>query len=492
MIARPMPVSRAGSGMARWGPALLIILVALASRGLRIGDPAIEMDEQFYLLVADRMWHGALPYVDIWDRKPIGLFLVYALLRPLSADGIIAYQVGALVSATATAFVIRAIAGRYADDWGATLAAVAYLIYLPLIGGAGGQAPVFYNLPMALAALLVLRAGEADTDRHAARAAGAAMLLAGLAIQLKYTALFEGIAFGCWLLKGRLARDPSMVRCAGFALGLMTRALAPTIAAALAYAAMGQFHAFFEANFLSIFQVTGSRDPASLSAMAATATAMAPMLVIAAWSASTRLHAAADDRRMFLLLWTAFAILGFFAIGNFYNHYAQPLLVPLAILSAPLLADRRLGMAVMALLGLWYGIGAGLSPGTVTAAHKRQIAVLAKAMQPHAAHDCAYIHDGPTILYLVTHACLVTPLVFPEHLNRASEAQASHATPAMAQLLARKPGVILMPDRRLDHPPNLVTESMLRRALARDYRRTATLPDIYARHQMVYLRKPDR
>jgi hypothetical protein len=53
---------------------LVLLAVAVALRASRIGDPSIHMDEQFYLLVADRMWHGALPYVDIWDRKPILLF----------------------------------------------------------------------------------------------------------------------------------------------------------------------------------------------------------------------------------------------------------------------------------------------------------------------------------------------------------------------------------------------------------------------------------
>ena len=34
---------------------LAIITVAIITRGWRIGDPAIQMDEQFYLLVGDRV-----------------------------------------------------------------------------------------------------------------------------------------------------------------------------------------------------------------------------------------------------------------------------------------------------------------------------------------------------------------------------------------------------------------------------------------------------
>ena len=44
-----------------------------------LGYPLIHIDEQFYLLVGDGMLSGSLPYVDVWDRSPIGLFVIYAL-----------------------------------------------------------------------------------------------------------------------------------------------------------------------------------------------------------------------------------------------------------------------------------------------------------------------------------------------------------------------------------------------------------------------------
>lgn len=53
---------------------LLLTLVALVARWVTFGNPVIGFDEQFYLLVGDRMLHGAMPFVDIFDRKPVGLF----------------------------------------------------------------------------------------------------------------------------------------------------------------------------------------------------------------------------------------------------------------------------------------------------------------------------------------------------------------------------------------------------------------------------------
>lgn len=117
----------------------------------------------------------------------------------MSTDGIVAYQIGALVFATLTACFIVLIAHRFASLSGAVVAGVAYLLYLPLLGGDGGQSPVFYNLFLAIGAWEVIRAGEADDPTGVWRHGLRSMLWAGLAIQVKYTAAIDGVAYGLWL-----------------------------------------------------------------------------------------------------------------------------------------------------------------------------------------------------------------------------------------------------------------------------------------------------
>ena len=52
----------------RWSliVSLLLLLLALAARAQTFGNPVIGYDEQFYLLVGDRMIHGTIPFVDIF------------------------------------------------------------------------------------------------------------------------------------------------------------------------------------------------------------------------------------------------------------------------------------------------------------------------------------------------------------------------------------------------------------------------------------------
>ena len=165
---------------------LVLLAVTLATRAWVFGNPVYHVDEQYYLLVGDRMLHGAVPYVDLWDRKPIGLFLLFAGLRLLPGDGVIAAQLVAMVFAGATAGWSRSARRLGAGGVAATGAGAAYLIWLPLLSGAAGQSPVFYNLFMTAGGVLVLRlpALAARGARRAIVASGAAAcLLAGLAIQ---------------------------------------------------------------------------------------------------------------------------------------------------------------------------------------------------------------------------------------------------------------------------------------------------------------------
>jgi hypothetical protein len=470
---------------------LSLLAVAIITRAGRIGDPAIHMDEQFYLLVGDRMWHGALPYVAIWDRKPILLFLIYAALRPLSADGIVAYQVGALAFAVATAYVIVLIARRFANQSGAWLAGVAYLLYLPLLSGAGGQSPVFYNLFMALGALEAIRAGESTDAAGVWRCGSRCMMWAGLAIQVKYTAAVEGIGFGLWLITLVIRRNAGVDgRVAGQVALWIATALAPTLLAFGAYVLLGHGQEFVQANFLSILAKRHVADESSLPFLGATLAQLAPLFAVAIPSAiKARREGASGAPWRFLALWIAFAFAGFLVIGNFYDHYALPLLVPLAVLCAPLLGTRVGGTAALALFAWCAVVLAGIATTGSRDADRARIATLVDAARPYAAQGCLYLNDGPPIVYLLTHSCLPTRYVFPSHLNEADEAPATDAARAMAALLASRPSAIFVADKPMNHARNAKTAALLDAALASNYRRVAVLPDVIPQSaQILYVR----
>ena len=178
------------SEMPFWS-ALGLVAVAFLIRLPHYGNPYYEIDEGFYLVVGDRLLHGFLPYVDIWDRKPIGLFLIYGAIRLLGGGGVIQYQVVATLFAAGTACLIQHVSRPIAGQIGAIIAGLAYLLWIETVEGGGGQAPIFYNLFIVGMAALALKAlSPAGRDRFFGLASGS-MVLGGLAIQIKYTAVFE-------------------------------------------------------------------------------------------------------------------------------------------------------------------------------------------------------------------------------------------------------------------------------------------------------------
>ena len=95
----------------------ILLLAAIAVRAIAFGNPVVHVDEEFYFVTAQRMLEGAVPYVDIWDRKPIGLFLIYLPAAAFGVPlGIWVYQLMALTSVVLTAMLIARLAGH--AGWG--------------------------------------------------------------------------------------------------------------------------------------------------------------------------------------------------------------------------------------------------------------------------------------------------------------------------------------------------------------------------------------
>jgi len=178
---------------------LLFCLVAFALKSTTFGHVNRHADETSYFLIGQRMHEGLVPYVDIWDRKPLGLFLIYYLIAGISKS-VLAYQFAASFFAAATAWVIALLTSRWTNSRGALLAGLSYLFIAGPFEGNTGQAPDFYNLLIAIAALWIAQAWEDLSAAKIGWRPWAAMALCGLAITIKHTALFESVFLGLFVL----------------------------------------------------------------------------------------------------------------------------------------------------------------------------------------------------------------------------------------------------------------------------------------------------
>ena len=450
---------------------LLLLLLALAARAQTFGNPVIGYDEQFYLLVGDRMIHGAIPFVDIFDRKPIGLFLIYGAIRLLGGEGTLQYQLVALLVAWATALLLWRFATRLTTRFGAIAAACAYLIWLNFMEGEGGQAPVFFNLPMIAAAMLVEQAVRRRVVTL--RSGLLPMLLVGVAIQIKYTALFEGIFFACLLLWTAWRSEVGPARVAAMASCWAAMALAPTLAAYFAYAAAGYGNAFLFANFVSMWGKLPDPPMTGIVGLLIIVAILAPLLACAAFAPPSTDDAQASSRR-FVLQWLAAAVVGMLAMRSFSTpQYAMPVLVPAVLAAAP-----RLGKPGGQRKAVWLILAIAFVIAQLVLVSLQKLkgrapeaARIARAATP--THGCLFVYDGYPALYRLTHSCLLSRFVFPGHLNMTNEGSAAAlgVDPAreVRRIMALRPEKVTMDDPPFERV-NLKTYAIMEQLLARDYR----------------------
>ena len=471
-----------------WVAFALLLLWAIALRAHDFGNPIIHVDEQYYLLVGDRMLHGAVPYVDLWDRKPVGLFLIFAAIRLLPGDGILAYQLVATLFAAATAWLV-ARGGRMlgARPAAALMAGAAYILWLSLLSGRGGQSPVFYNLFTASAAILTLRLpmlAEARATRAIVLNGAAACLLAGLAIQTKYTPVVEGAFFGAVHLWYLHRAGATLRLCIGAALLWMLLGILPTGLVVAEYWRRGPavFDAFWFSNFASVSLRKGYPAAKIAARLAGTGAQLLPFIVCTVIALRQRPMA---PERWIAFGWLAAALIAFAMIGAFFDHYALPLMLPLAMIAAPVLDRHRAAPIALIGYGLILFVARVLLPPTDASSAR----AVAQVMKANDRGGCPYVFAGDSVLYLLADACIPTRYAFPSTLAYDAERGASGADEVaeLHRILATRPPVIVTMDEPMA-PWNPATHGIMTATLARSYRQVLTVPREDA-HLLVYLRR---
>ncbi len=466
----------------REGLKALLILAAftLVTRGWIFGNPVVNMDEQFYLFVGDRMWQGGLPYVDIWDRKPVGLFLIYALAAGLFPDPVIGYQLLATLAVVLTALLIFIVARRLTGFGPALAAAAAYPAWLLVFGGIGGQSPVLYNLPMAIAAVWAMaRFTSADENRLTLHGC-AIMLLVGVAIQIKYTAVFEGVFFGLSLLWTGWQHGRSLARLAADGAIWIAAALTATLAAWAAYAAIGQGEAFVQANFFSVIADANPFLPA-LGRLAGLLFGLSPLYACIwfAWRHWRGRQGAQARQVRWLFAWAAASLVGFLAFGVWNDHYVLPMLTPLCLLVAlgfAQIGKRGLAMALVIGLGWVGGTGRAYVEWRIGGTEAQAQRLLAM-VRPHLGTGCLYVNEDLPYLYRLTRSCLPTRYTFPQHLAlwRYEHGLGVDQMSELRHLMASRPSVIVMseiPDVETRFP----TRDLVMAELKQTYVKVGTTP----------------
>ena len=456
----------------------LIIAVAVATRIVSWWNPVAHVDDQFYLLAGEEMLRGHWPYIDVWDRKPLGLFLLYSGVAWVGGGSILGLNLVATAFVASTALVVRQIALRFTTPLAALLAALTYLLVLPLYGGQNGQSPVFYNLLIAGSFLLLLRASE---GRGSARAnAFAAMLLCGLAMTIKQTSFVEGAFMGLaflWLFH-RSAMRPLAI--AGNGVAMVAVALLPTFLCFLAYWLNGPAaaHEFAYANFISIFERQSWSPLARLAGIALLFLYLFPLFIMSGIGAVSLWRSRRNELPAALLIgWLAAALLGYLSVPAFFDHYALPLVAPLCV-AAAVFYGMKSGPLFFAGYMVFCLIQGSMLDWRSNRDEAARYELIRRTVDQARHGGCLYVSDGPSRLYSDFPECRPTRYLFPDHLVLITEMDAVGVNTAdeVANILASRPEVVVTRvTRKGRHPIEIRT--ILSTQLSRYYRPLLTTPE---------------
>lgn len=495
------------------GPLLLLLLaLALLHRAPAMLFHDLNLDEGLYRLIGARLAAGHAPYLDLWDRKPVGVFLAVAALERLAGGSLAAFRIATALAVGLAAWLLALLLRRL---WpmlpeAALPAALLHILFSLENGGFGMNTELVFT-PASLAALLLgLRALE-HAGRPGLAHAVAAGLLLGLAVQIKPFAVFDGLAWlGLWLLAWQtMAPRPPPRRLTRLLAAAATGALLPTLAVLAWYGAIGGLEAWIEANITStIGLVHGAAPPFNWPGLAEGLRRFAPLVLAAAATLAAApwlLGGAAEWRAAAGLFWWLGCMALMLLFGRrFADHFFLQLLPALAAVAGvglalfwrrlargrPLLARRgglALALAALLLGGRLLLGGPALAAEVLWRRHAAGLphwgdgsATLAAALAPRLAGPQELLVLGRWLeLYRLTGSLPPTRFPFAHHLVLGYAPVDGPAE--MARILAAAPRFIVVETAWLERPPGPPALGgpvfgLLAAALAADYRPDGTLP----------------
>ncbi len=506
---KPWSIPRTSPAAAAWhnfllsvphSPALMLIVLALGVICLRlpfIDHSVLSADEAVYLMIGAGIRDGLIPYVDIVDRKPIGIFLVYGSADLLFNDAIVGVRIIGAMSTLLASWMLARIGNRFLglEPVAATLCGLFYATYALLFYGDSGQTPVYY-MPFVIAgAGLVLRELRrlALGKTPSAWRLGIAGLALGISLQIKYSTFFECVMFGglflytAWQYRALHAQNARSIAFKGAA-AMIIGGLLPTALVWAVYAAIGHNDAFVFYNFTVNLTRQATDFPGTLILFRAMlfTLAMLPLAVLGGkyvWSRvqpSAQVSPFARQRWVHnaLLLWFAAALFGALAQKQPYATYFFDVLAPLALLAAAGLQSRvnaprparciARAAGIVLLLGISGYIGLHMQkiadngspylPQTIAADIRNEDA---KSM---------YVFNYYGIMYPLTGLSIPTRYPLPDHLLRNLEAASFQFDPIaeLRRVLDGNPDVIVV---RTPFAARIPTDrrEMLQKKLTQDY-----------------------
>ena len=458
-----------------------IFLVAAAlSRLPSFFTSVYDWDESLYFMMAEQWRAGHLPYIALWDNKPVGIYAIFTVFQDIFGDRLFAMRIAVVIFVAATAFVIFKIAGtmRYHDkrllNRSGLLAGLAFILCSISNDGLAANTELFMITFTSLAVLCAVH--PIHFKNTPARRGFLTGLLLGISLMIKFVVIFEIPAILFALLFLHRAVTPRQI--AAILLACLAGGLLPALLTVLLYFYSGHLdqliYSDIGANFLreSVgFRLVFSDIAAKILKwfpLYCAAFIMVFSLAFAILKAPQNTFQDTGRRfQEFLVLWLLGAALGIISGKSFYSHYFIQILPPLCIclawaiiafaqgmnsrsfrVAGALLCSIFLIPAMSAAITIWISLHAIMTvQGGKISFHadaSQQIADDISRVDPgHSAK--LYVFDYEPIIYVLADAVPPTRFAYPPFLTTCLLARVAGVQPQdeLNRILATNPEFIV-------------------------------------------------
>jgi 4-amino-4-deoxy-L-arabinose transferase-like glycosyltransferase len=466
-------------------------------------------DEGLYLAAAVRMLNGARLYTDVWDNKPVGIYLVYAAIAATLGSSRFAVNLASALAVLASAVLVYLIGRDAAGRRAGIIAAFVLPAYTLDIGADGANTETFMMVLQCLSVWLLVRhcREPRPVGRHL-RVTFVFGLLQGALLQMKFVSAFDTAAIGLAFAGIVWFEHRSFPALAKLFLVFLPAYLVCTLAVFGYFAATGGIGDMVFANFVSprlyVQSPFGLADP--LHAIEFTIRRASYFFVLILfglwfvfdWARRGRSGPPVTVRPIALLgAWTIGALLDAMSPGYFRYFYFIALAAPLSLLGA-IAVDRLLTLkphwgratraAVCGVLVL-YPLEQHLTkqrhlltdPNSYLAP---RVAALVRSLVPPG--STIFVADLNPLIYPLANVIPATK--YPQanaHVFDLPERFGVDPKAELARIFARRPILVIVSRERLGAPGN---SALLPGYLAQDYDRIS-VPDPWLDGQIAVYRR---
>jgi len=296
-------------------------------------EPYWYGDEGIYAGVASQILQGKKLYVDVWDHKPPGIFIIYTIIGHFSRLFSIDYQflfrlvnlffggitllIGVWISKLLHNKFITGLVGIF----------LLFLIGTPYLEANVFNAENIFILFTALAYFIFYK-NTYKNKNFSPKIAFFIGLLFGLAIFVKIQPLFEMAGLILLAIVIGIKNKINLSKIFRYVFFIFFVSMLPIIISFIYYLVQGNVDQFIFSNFtFNLFYASGSRLQGSLSLF----TKFFILVFITLGGIFLFFLKRIDHKFLFVFIWVVFAVLGSSLSSRTYAHYLLQLVVPITM-----------------------------------------------------------------------------------------------------------------------------------------------------------------